>query len=371
MSHGRSATSSCAARVTSFIPGCRPFDLLLHSSHALHRTLALSCLLEKASAAISAMASEKDTKLNETTSPEVVADVENPPLENHEKSRWERSWPVIACGAGLFSDGYLQSVIGAVNYCLNALYGKEYSASSAQQNVTSIAFAGTVLGQLVFGYTADHYSRKWSLFVSTIILFVFAALSAGSYGAGGSIPGLFAALTAYRFLLGIGIGGEYPAGSVGCAESTGELKEGHRNRWFIMFTNVQIDFGFIMGYLLPTIIAAANSNLTVVWRTSLALGVVPPLSLLYLRLKLKEPEAYARNNLKKKMPYWLAFKYYGLRLLLVSIIWFIYDFLTYPFSIYSATWIGVIAPKQTTAQNFGWGTLVNTFYLPGAIVSFR
>ena len=30
-----------------------------------------------------------------------------PPLENVEKGRWERSWPVIACGAGLFSDGYL------------------------------------------------------------------------------------------------------------------------------------------------------------------------------------------------------------------------------------------------------------------------
>lgn len=29
------------------------------------------------------------------------------PLENLEKSRWERSWPTIACGAGLFSDGYL------------------------------------------------------------------------------------------------------------------------------------------------------------------------------------------------------------------------------------------------------------------------
>lgn len=29
------------------------------------------------------------------------------PLEQLEKSRWERSWPTIACGAGLFSDGYL------------------------------------------------------------------------------------------------------------------------------------------------------------------------------------------------------------------------------------------------------------------------
>lgn len=29
------------------------------------------------------------------------------PLDQVPKSRWERSWPTIACGAGLFSDGYL------------------------------------------------------------------------------------------------------------------------------------------------------------------------------------------------------------------------------------------------------------------------
>lgn len=45
--------------------------------------------------------------------------------------------------------------------------------------------------------------------------------------------------------------GEYPAGSVGCAEASGEMKYGHRNRWFIWFTNVQIDFGFVMGSFLP------------------------------------------------------------------------------------------------------------------------
>ena len=42
--------------------------------------------------------------------------------------------------------------------------------------------------------------------------------------------------------VGIGIGGEYPAGSVGAAESTGELKSGSRNLWFIMFTNTMIDW---------------------------------------------------------------------------------------------------------------------------------
>lgn len=84
--------------------------------------------------------------------------------------------------------------------------------------------------------------------------FVFAALAAGSYGAGGSINGMLAALAAYRFLLGIGIGGEYPAGSVGCSESTGELKAGTRNRWFIWFTNLAIDVGFVVAAFVPMIV---------------------------------------------------------------------------------------------------------------------
>lgn len=50
---------------------------------------------------------------------------------------------------------------------------------------------------------------------------------------------------------GLGIGGEYPAGSVGAAEGTAELKSGTRNWWFIMFTNVMIDFGFVIGALVP------------------------------------------------------------------------------------------------------------------------
>ena len=27
-----------------------------------------------------------------------------------EKGRWERLWPIVACGAGLFSDGFLNNV---------------------------------------------------------------------------------------------------------------------------------------------------------------------------------------------------------------------------------------------------------------------
>lgn len=45
---------------------------------------------------------------------------------------------------------------------------------------------------------------------SAVIIIIFAALSAGAYS-GGSVTGMLNALSAYRFLIGIGIGGEYPA----------------------------------------------------------------------------------------------------------------------------------------------------------------
>jgi hypothetical protein len=32
------------------------------------------------------------------------------PLADIPKSQWERIWPVMACGAGLFSDGYINNV---------------------------------------------------------------------------------------------------------------------------------------------------------------------------------------------------------------------------------------------------------------------
>jgi MFS family permease len=89
---------------------------------------------------------------------------------------------------------------------LITIYGKSYSKSTAESNVAAITFAGTVVGQLFFGWYSDHISRRDALLISTVILIIFAILGAGAWGAGGSEQGLFAALVAYRFLLGIGIG---------------------------------------------------------------------------------------------------------------------------------------------------------------------
>ncbi|ORY61277.1 major facilitator superfamily domain-containing protein [Pseudomassariella vexata] len=289
-----------------------------------------------------------------------------------QKPFWQAIWPVLACGAGLFSDGYINNVIGSVSTVLLYEYGDTYSNSNAKTYVSDIAFAGTVVGQLVFGYLADRWSRTNSLLLSTIILIIFTALAAGSYWHGEPV-GMFNILAAWRFFVGIGIGGEYPAGSVACAESSGELKSGTRNMWFILFTNSMIDWGFVIGAFVPYVVAAAAKNMyySTIWRTSLGIGVVFPLILFVLRLKLKEPEEFSRNSMKyAKTPYGLVLRYYGFRLFIVSLVWFLYDFSVYSFGLYSSTILANIygdeqAPLTTV---FGWNTVINIFYLPGTML---
>lgn len=111
-----------------------------------------------------------------------------------------------------------------------------------------------------------------------------------------------------------------------------------------------------------------EDHLRAAWRVSLALGVIPPLSLLWLRIKLQEPEAFNRGRMHR-YPYWLIIKFYWFRLSVVSLIWFIYDFSAYSFGIYSSIWLSLILPKTAPLwKSFGWNTLINVFYIPGAIL---
>lgn len=308
--------------------------------------------------------------------------------EKPKKKGLGKYWAVLATGAGLFSDGYCNNGAGQAITMLKTIYPKsDYANNDALSNIASIIFVGTLVGQLVFGYVADNYSRKVGMIISTLILIFCSILCAGSWGVG--MPehpgGMFAMLTTFRALLGLGIGGEYPAGSTACAEVSHSLKSGTRNRWFIWFTDLMIDMGFVIsafiGWLLmyicsvPTYATVGNSHgLQAAWRILLGLGAIPPLSLFYLRLKYDESEQFKKNNtMKARTPYWLALKRYGPRLVLVSLIWFIYDFCVYSFSIYSSQIInsqiktnadGVANIKST----FGWNVVFNLFYLPGSFL---
>lgn len=286
--------------------------------------------------------------------------------------KFRKYLPIITTGSGLFSDGYVNNSIGVVSTCLTILYPKEYADSSAIQNVTSIAFAGTVVGQLLFGYISDYHSRRTGMLWGTIILIVMTVLCAGVWGKNKSdVDGMLTALTVYRFFLGIGIGSEYSSSSSSCAEACQLLPPGKRNRWFAWFTNTMIDSGFVMSAFVPMILLwiCTPDHLTPVWRVTLGIGAIPPISLFFLRLYYVEGEQYKKTCFKKvAIPYWTVLKFYWLRLLVVSLIWFIYDLSAYSFGLFSSYVIKNLYDSSDLYQVFGWNIVLNLFYIPGALL---
>ena len=79
---------------------------------------------------------------------------------------------------------------------------------------------------------------------ASVIIAVFAALSSASKGAHGSFGGMLSMLTACRFLLGIGLGAEYPCGSVSASEQSeeGTVDKMAQNRWFALATSTLSHF---------------------------------------------------------------------------------------------------------------------------------
>lgn len=146
---------------------------------------------------------------------------------------------------------------------LKRVYGTENVTAHNYSNViNSLAFAGTVVGMLTFGYLSDKMGRKFGMvsgssrrlhnchcvtnfvqMTATGIVALFSALSAASSGAHGSLHGMLSMLAACRFLLGIGIGAEYPCGSVAASEQSEDegVKKGTQNRWFALATSEWAD----------------------------------------------------------------------------------------------------------------------------------
>ncbi|KAG5417826.1 hypothetical protein I9W82_005462 [Candida metapsilosis] len=293
--------------------------------------------------------------------------------EYETKVKVKNLWPAFASGAGLFSDGYVNAGISNVISCLRIIYGDEFTQSNAMSNIGSIAFVGTIIGQIGFGYISDKMSRHKGMLIANIMLIVFTLLCAvGSWGV--TVQGFFACLTVWRFFLGIAIGSEYPTSSVIAAEFAHQLPSGHRNRYFTWFTNSMIDLGFVVASFVPLVLLwiLTPNHLRALWRISIGLGTIPPLILFFIRLKMSNSTNFTKLNMKrvtyKDYPLWLIFKFYWFRLFIVSLIWFIYDFSVYSFGTFNTIIIGEIIPEGTLYQNWGWSVVFNLFYMPGTFV---
>ncbi|KAF9146865.1 Plasma membrane permease, mediates uptake of glycerophosphoinositol and glycerophosphocholine [Mortierella sp. GBA39] len=288
---------------------------------------------------------------NKAPSPNVVQITGDEIERERERVRLSPVFTIIFSGFALMSDGYQVGVLSLINVCFTKIYGEAYT-SEMSTRLGNALFVGIVLGQIGFGFFCDRLGRKVGLLVTTFLVIIGAALCAGAYGAGGSTEGLFWALTIYRGILGVGVGGEYPCSSTNASESADSVIQGRRGMLVSLATNTMIDFGFVIAAIVPLILATIGCTLSV----------------LYFRLKMTNSKIFQRNSLRRNVPYVLIIRRYWKYLLGTAGSWFIYDFIAYPFGIFSGTILDTaIGTNGKFVQTAEWMCLLNFFYLPGCI----
>ncbi len=145
--------------------------------------------------------------------------------------------------------------------------------------LASAALLSSAAGGIVTGALADRFGRSRVL-SWTILVYSFASLGAATSQSPGQL--LF-----WRTLLGLGMGGEWAAGSVLVAESVPPDRRGRA----IGF----MQSGWALGYLLAALVAAGILP-WLGWRALFAVGVTPALLVFWIRRRVQEPPLWQRNS---------------------------------------------------------------------------
>jgi len=191
---------------------------------------------------------------------------------------------MLISGMSFFTDAYDLFVIGVVLLILEPIF----NINSAELGVlASVALFGAVLGPLIFGYVGDRFGRKNAFWITVTLLIV------GAVGSAFSIN--LAMLLFWRFLLGVGIGGDYPLSSTIVAEYANIRDRGK----LISSTFAMQGFGIIAGIVLAVGLLSFKVSPDIVWRVLLGAGAVPVAVVLYYRVTLKETPWY-KQNLKNR-----------------------------------------------------------------------
>lgn len=141
----------------------------------------------------------------------------------------------VACaGFALISDGYQSGVMTMANVTLKAEYGKKAYNSTVSTRVSNALLVGAIIGQLSIGLVCDKVGRKAGIVVTTCLLILGSILATAAKA--DTVQGMFWFLVVARGVVGVGLGGEYPASSTSALEGADDRLAKRRGPVFIMVT---------------------------------------------------------------------------------------------------------------------------------------
>jgi MFS transporter, PHS family, inorganic phosphate transporter len=191
-------------------------------------------------------------------------------------SRFHRR-AVIVSGVGFFTDAYDLFVIGTVA----ALVTTQWHLSTTETSwVTGSAILAAFVGAFVFGRLADAFGRK-VVYVSVAAIMIVGAIAA-------ALAQDFLWLVIARFVLGLGIGGDYPVSAVMMSEYS---NRDDRGRLVGLVFSMQA-LGLIVGPLIGLILLWSGIADDVTWRLLLGFGAIPAGAAIYLRSRMPESPRY-------------------------------------------------------------------------------
>ena len=184
---------------------------------------------------------------------------------------------VLVSGMGFFTDAYDLFIIGIAS----TLIKPEWHLGSAQLSLlNSMTLAASFIGAFVFGRVADLIGRKRVYWLVAAIMVVGAI--------GSALAPAFWTLILFRFILGVGVGGDYPVSAVLMSEYANR-----RDRGKLVGTVFSTQaLGLIVGPLVALALLGGGVSHGVAWRVMLGLGAVPAAAVLYLRRKMPESPRY-------------------------------------------------------------------------------
>jgi MFS family permease len=176
----------------------------------------------------------------------------------------------------------------AVTYLLNASPGDlridEYAGYS-----TTIFMVGWALGGLFFGILGDRIGRAKTMLLTILLYSAFTGLSALATG--------FIDFAFYRFLTGLGVGGEFAVGVSLVAEVMPDRARPHALGMLQALSAV--------GNMLAAVLSLGLGELEKsgaigsAWRAMFVIGVLPAFLSLFILRRLKEPEAWKAAAAKR------------------------------------------------------------------------
>ncbi|CAL8470991.1 g10533 [Coccomyxa elongata] len=221
---------------------------------------------------------------------------------NTAKFGWFHIKAILVAGIGFYTDAYDLFVIGLAKPMIAIVYYPQLNGKLRSNDdlwITGVALVGTLIGQVFFGFLGDYLGRK-KVYLLTLLIMIVATI--GQCFAASTVKGIgmVAELCIWRFILGIGIGGDYPLSATIASEYASSKWRGA----FVASVFAMQGFGILSAAIVSCITIAIFKNsiinydinyLDYVWRIIIGFGAIPTTLTIYLRSTIPETPRFSQE----------------------------------------------------------------------------